>query len=223
MNEFQRALATIQILRPPKTHLATFGTTTLQYVLLSVPPDEPLACRVRLGRVTAERPQILTADLWKERFEGFGVETSQYADQMSHLYGAQLRALEYRFRNDLQSTTLEHAELSDMISRVQTDLDRENATRTALIQGDDAHWSLCIMKFIIDMTLQSFPSNVQELNERGLFDPAQHRDTQIRRKIENLFSLVRRDRSKINLLGEALLSAGLFAEYEDRFFAALKS
>jgi hypothetical protein len=223
MKDLHQAMAAIQILRPPKNHLATFGTTTLNYVLLSIPEEEPLACRVRQGSVTAERPQILTPDLWKERFDGFGEDASDYAEHMNRLYGARLRALEYRFRNDLQSTTLEHAPLAELVERVQTQLDRENAPRTGLVRGPDVHWSLGVMKFVIDATLQSFPSNVQELNERGLFDPEQRRETQTRQQIEKLFAQAARDKTQIKILGETLRSAGLFKEYEDRFFALLKA
>jgi len=223
MKDLHQAMAAIQILRPPKNHLATFGATTLNYVLLSVPDDEPQTCRVRQGSVTAERPQILTPDSWKERFDGFGEDASSYAEQMNRQYGARLRALEYRFRNELQSTTLEHAPLAELIARVQTQMDRDNAPRTGLMQSPDKHWSLGVMKFIVDMTLVSFPGNVQELQERGMFDPAQPRETQTRRQIEQLFMQATRDKSHINILGEALRSAGLFTEYEDRFFALLKT
>jgi len=220
---FQQAIAATRMIRPPKHRLATFGSTTLNYVLLSVPTEEPHACRVRQGCVTAERPQILTPDLWKERFDGFGEEAQNYAAHMERLYGASLRALEYRFRNDLQSTTLEHAPVSELIDRVQTRLEREEALRTGLLQAPDAHWSLAIMKFIIDMTLQSFPGNIQELRERGLFDPEQRRETQTRQMIERLFTQATQDKTKVKTLGEALRSAGLFAEYEDRFFGLLKT
>lgn len=223
MSNFQQALATTRLLRPPKRSLATFGTTTLQYVLLSTPGDQPGACRVREGTVTAERPQILTPGLWKERFEGFGADAEAYADHMHRLYGAALRALEYRFRNNLQSTTLEHAPFAELVDRVQTRLDREDALRTGLLQASDEHWSLAVMKFIVDTTLQSLPGNMRELQERGMFDPEAKADQRARMQIERLFAEATRDRSRINALGESLRASGLFSEYEDRFFALIKA
>ena len=71
-SHFMDALRQTRILKPPKLALSTFGTTTLRYILLSMVPDQPDYCRLREGEVTAERPKILTAEFWKNRFEGFG-------------------------------------------------------------------------------------------------------------------------------------------------------
>jgi len=223
MNNLQLALESIRIVRPPKQHLATFGSTMLHYVLLSTPEGQAQTCRVREGTVMADRPQILTPELMKERFTGFGEEAESYAEHMSRLYGASLRALEYRFRNDLQSTTLEQAPIKELIERVNGRLDEQKAMRTGLLIGHDTHWSLAVMKFIIDSTLQSLPSNMQELQDRGMFNPDQRREVQVRRHIEKLFVQAAQDKTHIKELGEALRSAGLFGEYEDRFFGLVKT
>src|SRR5882672_4686526 len=100
-----------KILRPPRHTLATFGTTVLNYVLLSPLPDVENQCRLREGRVTAERPKIITPDLWRKRFEGFGEETDIYKGVMDQLFGEALRGLEYTFKNELEKSTLESAAL----------------------------------------------------------------------------------------------------------------
>src|SRR5712671_2760006 len=84
-----------KIIKPPRHTLATFGSTTLSYVLLSEIPNSQDQCRLREGRVTAARPLIITPDLWRKRFEGFGEETETYKDVMDRMYGAAFRALEY--------------------------------------------------------------------------------------------------------------------------------
>src|SRR5512134_1092862 len=93
-----------KILRPPRHTLATFGTTTLNYVLLSEIPNAPNQCRRREGRVTAHRPQIITPELWQKRFEGFGEETEAYKKEVDQLFGDTLRGLEYTFKNELDRT-----------------------------------------------------------------------------------------------------------------------
>jgi hypothetical protein len=223
MSEFRRAIEATRIVRPPKHHLATFGPTALRYVLVSETPSEAATCRVREGIVTAERPSIVTPEIWKEQFSGFGEDASDYAEQIYRHYGQALRSLEYKFRNDLQSTTLEHTSLIEMTDRVRARLEAEDALRTALLQGPDNHWSLSIMKFILDMTMNSFPSNVRELEDRGMFDPEKRQQEMTRRHIEQLFAKATVDRSFIKTLGEALRSAGLFGEYEDRFFSLMKN
>jgi hypothetical protein len=169
------AMRQTRILRPPKHAIATFGTTTLRYVLLSGVPGEPDYCRLREGEVTALRPKILTADFWKNRFQGFGEESEELRKEFEHMYGEALKGLEYGFRNDLKTTSLEHASLPEVADRTKKAIEKEDAPRTALLEGPDAHWPLSVLKFVIDTSLRSFPGNVRELDERGLFNPEKQR------------------------------------------------
>jgi len=213
------AMNRTRILKPPKHAIATFGTTTLRYVLLSIVPDQPDHCRLREGEVTAERPKILTPDFWKNRFEGFGEETQAYQEQIKEAYGEALKGLEYTFRNNLKTTALEHAALPEVADRTRRVLEEEDAPRTALLEGPDAQWSLSVMKFIVDTSLRSFPGNMRELDERGLFNPEEREGARERFEIEKLFHLAQTDRTRIPGLAEKLKQAALFAAYEDRFFA----
>ena len=142
---------------------------------------------------------------------------------MEKLYGETLKSLEYSFRNDLKNTSLEHATLPEMSDRTQKRLEQEDAPRTALLEGPDAQWPLAIMKFIVDTSLRSFPANVRELDERGLFNPEKRHDNQQRFEIEKLFQQAQTDRTRISALAERLKQTGLFADYEDRFFALVRS
>src|SRR5882762_1239167 len=101
-----------KILKPPRHTLATFGTTTFNYVLLSELPESHNQCRLREGRVTAARPQIITPDVWRKRFAGFGEETETYKGVMDQMFGEAFRALEYTYKNELQSTSVESASLA---------------------------------------------------------------------------------------------------------------
>src|SRR5258706_2144419 len=99
------AMRRTRILRPPKHAIATFGTTTLRYVLLSGVPGEPDYCRLREGEVTAQRPKILTPEVWKNRFQGFCEESEELREGVEKVYGDALKGLEYGFRNDLKTTS----------------------------------------------------------------------------------------------------------------------
>ncbi len=220
---FIEALKRTRIIKPPRHAMATFGTTSMRYILLSVVPGQPDHCRLRAGEVTAERPKILTPDFWKNRFEGFGEEAEAYREQIEKTYGEALKGLEYSFRNDLKNTSLEHASLPEVADRTQKVMEQEDAPRTALLEGPDAQWSLSVMKFIVDMSLRSFPVNIRELDERGLFNPEKRRDTRDRFEIEKLFQQAQADRSRIPQLAEMLKQTGLYTEYEDHFFALVRS
>jgi len=220
---FLQALKSTRILKPPKHAIATFGTTTLRYILLSDVPGEPASCRLRQGEVTAQRPQIMTPDFWKKRFEGFGEEAEAFGEQMEKVFGDALKGLEYSFRNDLKTTSLEHASLSDVAERTQKVIEAEDAPRTALLVGPDAHWSFSVMKLIVDISMRSFPANVRELDDRGFFNPEKKRDERTRFEIEKLFEQARTNRTQIPKLAERLKQTDLFADYEDRFFALVGS
>src|SRR5437879_201979 len=114
-----QALRHTKILKPPKHTIATFGTTTLRYILLSIVPGDPASCRLRQGEVTAQRPQILTPGFWKNRFQGFGDEAEQFREGIEKTYGDNLKGLEYSFRNDLKTTSLEHAPLPEVADRAR--------------------------------------------------------------------------------------------------------
>jgi len=216
------ALRRTRILKPPRHAIATFGTTTLRYVLLSLVPNQPDCCRLREGEVTAARPKILTPEFWKNRFEGFGEDVRAYHEEMEKTYGEALRGLEYSFRNDLKTTSLEHSALPEVADRTRKVMEQEDAPRTALLEGPDTPWALSIMKFIVDTSLRSFPFNVRELDERGLFDPRKRQEIRERFEIEKLFQEAQRDRMKVPVLAERLKQAGVFADYEDRFFALVQ-
>lgn len=218
-SHFGQILQQTKILKPPKHDLATFGTTTYHYVLLSQVPDQPETCRLREGDVTAQRPKIVTSETWLKRFEGFGEDQEAFRRHLEQSYGEALRALEYTFRNDLRSTSLENAHFPEMAERVAQRMTQDAAPRTALLQGPDHSWGLSIMKFIIDMSFRSFPMNVRELEDRGLFDPEKREDQRRRLTIERLFKEARQDASRLPALSGFLKEIGLFAEYEDRFFS----
>jgi len=216
---FLEALRRTRILRPPKHQLATFGTTTLQYVLLSPVENNPDVCRLREGDVTAQRPVILTPEIMRKRFEGFGDDLDAFQESIERAYGETLRGLEYTFKNELRTTSLENTPPAELAERAKRLMDQEDAPRKALLEGPDQGWSLAVMKFILDTSMRSFPSNLKELDERGQFDPGQRAVALQRREIETLFMQALRDRAAISRLGEYLQKTGLFTEYEDRFFA----
>ena len=79
--------------------------------------------------------------------------------------------LEYQFRNEPLSTRVELSSPDSMISNMTKSFDGATANfNTAIIRGTDKLWELSIMKFIVEETLASFSTNVQELKDRGFFE-----------------------------------------------------
>lgn len=218
--EFEDVLGHTKVLRPPKHDLATFGTTKLHYHLLS--RLETRKTKIREGEVSSERPRILVPQEIGRVFEGFGKETEEYARMLFHKFGSDLRMLEYRFKNELKRSHLENEPLILVLRKIEEKLDRSKEPLAAVIEGIDRFWQVSLMKFIVEITLKSFYSNIMELEERGFFPDRSGVSKKVREEIELLFREAGRDKSKIKKLGKRLSELRLFGEYEDRFFALLK-
>ena len=215
----ENLLARTEILRAPKRPLATFGATRIDYHLIS--PADGLSDRTRLreGTVVSARPAILTPDAFKERFEGFGDESAEFARWAASSYRDLLRALEYNFRNQGLAAHVLTEDPRLVAERLIADFDARGVTDRAVIRCPDGAWSLALMKFTLDEAARSFPGHVQDLERRGMFSPDRGAGDRHRREVEALFDAARRDRQVIEELGTKLREYGLFAEYEDRFLS----
>lgn len=225
MNEFiqfQKIFKSLEVLRPPKHRLSTFGSTKIDYTLITDVPDYSDRSKIRTGSVTAERPLIITAQNLKEKFLGFGDEAKPLMDLISSQYGESLQGLEYQFRNESYGTRIELQSPKKLAKEMTKSFDQESTYRHALLRGVDQYWQLSVMKFIIEETMASFSSNLQELKDRGFFEGETRIENRQHREIKNLFSIARKDKAAIPTLANKLKSYGLFEEYQDQFFGLVK-
>ncbi|MCB4757078.1 MAG: hypothetical protein LHV69_08660 [Elusimicrobia bacterium] len=219
--QFRKLMQQIQVVRPPKHRLSTFGVSQIHYHLVTDVPGLPDRSRLRIGQVTAERPQIITSKNLKERFEGFGAAAVDYAEWLATQYGEALRGLEYQFRNTPESSQIELTPPPILLRELTKEFDRGGGFRSALIRGTDKHWELSVMKFIIEETMTSFTSNIKELHERGFFDEGRDVKRQ-HAEIQLLIKKARADSSLIPALGKKLKESGFFDQYQDEFFQLIR-
>ena len=154
-------------------------------------------------------------------FEGFGLQGEGFEDAFKEKYGENLRILEYKFKNDKINTIIFTGNIHRITRSISKDIEQESKPLAAVIRGVDDYWQLSLMKFIVDVAIKSFYSNVTELEERGFFKDSE-RTKFSRAEIENLFKLASKDRARIDDLGKKLIRYGLFDEYQDRFFRILR-
>jgi len=86
----------------------------------------------------------------------------------------------------------------------------------------DDPWDVCLLKFMVDVVRQSAPININELGSRNLLKDDADTPRALRQSIEHAFLQAGRDPALIQALGAQLRRAGLFEEYEDRFFALIQ-
>lgn len=218
----RKFLRETRLLRPPKKLLATFGATRIQYHLVSPVDKLPNKTRLREGWIVSERPKILTVESLRERFENFGEDAPEFTEWLGSQYRDLLRSLEYRFKNQDFTTrvlTKKPRATSDTILKEIEDRDISSA---AVIECPDAGWSLALMRFTLEEAARSFPTNVSDLDNHGLFHPGSNAERARRFEIEKLFDRAGQDPDSRKVLGMKLREYGLLPEYEDRFLTLFR-
>src|SRR5437868_12963855 len=82
-DDFQYAIENTQVIVAPEGQIATFGSTSFNFYLISELMDQVDQVRVRNGRIHAERPQILTPEHFRRLLlDGFGEKAERYAEQL---------------------------------------------------------------------------------------------------------------------------------------------
>jgi len=72
-DDFDYAIENTQVIVAPERQIATFGSTSFNFYLISELMDRVDQIRIRNGKIHAERPQILTPEHYcRLLLEGFG-------------------------------------------------------------------------------------------------------------------------------------------------------
>ena len=216
-----------EILRPPKQSLATFGTTNVNYYLVTEPAYSDLIENaaetvIREGRVIAERPRIVTP-YYLSRLEGFSQDAKRYFDTLLRIHAADAPGLFYTYKNEPKELTIVSDNLLSVVNKLNAEIDRRGDPLTSIIRGENELWDISLMKFIYEMTRSSLRDNVLQMGSRGLLDIDRGGiPVDARVRIEELFRQVSRGEREPRELKEELERWSLFEEYEDRFFTIFK-
>ena len=169
-DDFHYALENTKVVMPPQKRLETFGTTVLNYHLITEEMDSVNRMRVREGRIHAHKPELLTPDKFdKLLLEGFGEKAERYADAVSE-FASQIAVLKYGFtvrKDDVRRYDVTGA-LPEVTAKVKDEVARKNDPLAAVVTGVDDGWEVCLLKFALDMVLTSGNENVRDLRSRGL-------------------------------------------------------
>src|SRR3984893_12970629 len=169
-DDFDYAIENTQVILAPDQQIATFGTTSFNFYLISELMDRVDQVRVRNGRIHAERPQILTPDHLRHLLlEGFGEKAQRYVDQLQERL-RNIAVLRYGFqfrKTDVTEETIRDS-IDAVISRTKRRVESGNEPLSAVIQGVDEAWEVCLLKFTIDMIERSSGGNIGDFRKRGL-------------------------------------------------------
>jgi hypothetical protein len=222
--DFWYAVNNTQVVLMPSRHLETFGNTILHYHLVSELMDSANQTRVREGRMQATRPQIIAPEAYaKTILEGFGDEARQYVDWLK-THESDVRVLQYGYtlRKELYSEHLVTETPRTVAERVEKEVRQRNDPLSAVVVGVDEPWDVCLVKLFWEVIRHSVVTNVRELEKRKFFDEVGGIPRGVRDEIERAFERAAKDKALIGPLGARLQQAGLFEEYQDRFFSLVR-
>jgi len=169
-DDFDYAIENTQVIVAPEGRIETFGSTSFNFYLISELMDRVDQVRVRNGKIHAERPQILAPDHFRQlMLEGFGEKTHRYIEQLQeHLRTIAVLRYGFQFRKtDVTEETVRDS-IDAVINRTKRQVQAENQPLSAVIQGVDDAWEICLLKFTLDMIERSSGGNIGDLRRRGL-------------------------------------------------------
>ena len=216
--DFWYAVNNTEVLELPRNRLETFGSTLINYRLVTELMDAVGQVRVREGRIQSFRPEILTPDAFVESPLADGFRSGPAEDFIRWLreHESELVLLKYGFKIRQETTTesIVHDSIENVLERVRADLKSKADPLAALVRGVDEPWEVCLLKMLFEVVRRSAPGNARDL--RADPDGSRH-------EIEQAFRRAANDRAQLAPLAQLLTRLGRFKDYEDRFFALVRS
>ena len=232
MNErrWRKAIEQTFVARFPKQRLATFGTTSIKYYVVTEPlfsedGGDALEGIVRTGKVFAERPTIVTPS-YMFSLEGFSPDAYEYFQDIARKEGPNSPGILYQYRNQPEKSESMSGAPTDIAYRISKSLNDKGDDLAVVMVGVEELWDVALFKFLYEFTASSATNNVRELKQRGLlelqsdFGDAPKAATA---QIDRLFREVERgNRQSVEHLKQEIDRWGLFEYYEDRFLSLFR-
>lgn len=169
-DSFQYALENTQVIVAPERRIDTFGAVNFRFYLISELMDRVDQVRVRDGQIHAGRPEIVTpGNCAQLMLEGFGERAREFAGWLERQReNAAFLKYGFQFRKSGVVESVVTSPLADVVERVREQVTASEEPFSAIIQGVDDGWEVCLLKFTMDLVQQSAPGNMGDLRRRGL-------------------------------------------------------
>lgn len=169
-DNFQYALENTRVILAPDRQIASFGSTSFRFYLISELMDRVDHVRVRDGKIHADRPEILTPEHYcRLLLEGFGEKAERYVESLRERT-RNLAVLRYGFqfrKTEVTEQTVRDS-LEAVTARTKSQVERADDPLSAVIQGVDDAWEVCLLKFTVDLIEKSSGGNFGDFRKRGL-------------------------------------------------------
>ena len=223
-----KAVQKTRVARKPLQYLATFGTTIINYYVITEPIYSDIdelkkETVVRTGRVNSGKPEIVTPT-YALNLKGFSSEAYKYLEFISDKFGVNSPGVLYQYKNEPGKINILNGSVEEVSNNIIKELNTKKDKLTAVIVGVDELWDVSLLKFIHDFTSESLVSNINEFNSRGLLQPQDQFGGVPKaaiQRIEILFNQVGFGADP-EILKKELDRWGLFDHYEERFLNLFK-
>src|SRR5260370_17408778 len=152
-DDFDYALENTHVILAPERQIATFGSTSFDFYLISELVDGVGQGRIGNGKIHAERPQILAADHYcRLLLDGFGEKAERYIEQLRE-HARNIAVLRYGFqfrKTDLSEQTFRDS-IAAVINRTRRKVENKNEPLGAVIHGVDDPWEVCLLNSTISL------------------------------------------------------------------------
>jgi len=149
-DDFDYAIENTHVIVAPEQQIATFGSTSFNFYLISELMDRVDQVRIRNGKIHGEKAE-------------------RYADQLRE-HARKIAVLRYGFqfrKTDVSEQTLRDS-IETVVNRTKRRVQSANEPLSAVIRGVDDAWEVCLLKFTIDLVEQSSGGNLGDFRKRGL-------------------------------------------------------
>src|SRR5438874_6600272 len=169
-DDFDYEIENTQVIVAPERQIATFGSTSFNFYLISELMDRVNQVRIRNGKIQAERPQILTPEHFSRLLlEGFGEKAERYVEQLrEHARNTAVLRYSFQFRKTDVIERMFRDPIDAVVARTKSQVEDSQEPLSAVIQGVDDAWEVCLLKFTIDMIERSSGGNIGDFRKRGL-------------------------------------------------------
>jgi len=158
----------VRILVSPTHQLETFGSTLVNYHLISELDDNPGKVRVREGRLEAHQPLVITPHFSEITTEGFSEHAREYIKFLKENED-NLRILQYGYhlKSDNFSEQIVTDSLAAVTERVKAEVAARDDKFSAVLQGVDDPWDVALVELWRREVVRSAGKNIRELDESG--------------------------------------------------------
>ncbi len=158
----------VRILVSPSHRLETFGSTLVNYHLISELEDFPGKIRIREGRLEAHQPLVIAPHFAEVTTEGFSEEARRYVEFL-RANEDNMRILQYGYhlKSDNFSEQIVTDSLAAVTERVKAAVLESGDKFAAVLQGVDEPWDVALVELWRREVDRSAGKNIKELEESG--------------------------------------------------------